>query len=246
LREKTSQFLEFPIQLGKYPGKYFLEYEQEQLNLLLPQLYGYYLVQLGVFDNYNLGLSGIMQHIYVGKTAEKDSKLCVIVSDFSELPFQSKSVDVFILPHTLEFVKMPSKLLHEIYNILIPGGKLIILGFNPFSLLGLTKLIRSKDNLWSQSLYSTRRVKRWLYSIGFSISYQKGFCFRPPLKNKVWLDKLSFLESWGKFFCPCLGSAFILFAQKEVLASPPVRVKASSQKISVRNGFPEPSTNKGL
>ncbi|MBA2654634.1 MAG: methyltransferase domain-containing protein [Gammaproteobacteria bacterium] len=231
-----------------YPNKYFLDSEQDELTSLSSQLYGYFLVQLGLDGTYDLKTpSRIMKHVYVGQGAEADGNLCLVESSFKELPFQSESVDVFFLPHTLEIASEADKLLNEIYNILIPGGKLILLGYNPLSLLGLSKLVNSaKNSAFNGKFRSIGQVKSLLDTNRFSINYQNTFCFRPPFNTENLLKKGSFLESIGKHCFPSLGSVYILVAEKRMAVIPPLKMKIFSKKIPVARGFPEPSTHKGL
>lgn len=246
--EKELQFSKLANLFDQYPGKYFLKYEQEQLNSILAQFHGYFLVQLSTSDHYHLqSVTTIKQQVYVGRGIKDNPQLSVVESSLHELPFQSESVDAFILPHTLEFSQNPEKLIGEIYNILIPGGKIVILAFNPFSLLGMTKLLKSSKNTpWCGKLYSIGHVKSWLHASGFSLDYQKSFCFRPPLKNETALKKLFFLEPIGQYCYPRWGNIYILVAQKKIVGLPPVKMKIFTPKIPVTGGFPEPSTNKSL
>ena len=58
-----------------------------------------------------------------------------------ELPLAPKSVDVIILVHVLEFIPSPPVLLREVYQALAPGGQLIIVNLNPWSLWGTQALV---------------------------------------------------------------------------------------------------------
>jgi SAM-dependent methyltransferase len=243
-----SEFLDLPARLVQYPGKYYFDCEQEQLKALLPQYHGYYLVQLGIFDNYDLKAASTIPHqIYVGSNPRNTNNLSIVISHLSELPFQYESIDLFILPHTLEFCRQPDAVLNEIYNILIPGGKVLILGFNPLSLLGLIKLMKSaKNEPWCGKLINMRKVKFWLRHCGFSLEYQKTFCFRLPPKDQAKLNKSSWLEQLGQSCWPFMGAVYLLLAEKKVVTVTPVKAKTYAKKLQVRGGFPEPSTNKSL
>src|SRR5690606_4575216 len=52
------------------------------------------------------------------------------------LPLASQSVDLLVLPHTLEYADDPHAVLREAERVLIHEGRLIIAGFNPWSLWG--------------------------------------------------------------------------------------------------------------
>ncbi len=54
------------------------------------------------------------------------------------LPFESESIDLVLLPHTLELAERSSRkcALRETARVLIPGGRVILTGFNLASLWG--------------------------------------------------------------------------------------------------------------
>jgi SAM-dependent methyltransferase len=219
-------------------GKYYLKYEQEALNSFLPFLKGFYLVQLGLVGVYDLKCaSPIMQRIFVGR--EENSRISnnLVEANFSDLPFQYESVDCFLLPHTLEYTQNPENLINQLYNILIPGGRLVILGFNPFSFFGLTKLVKSAKNIpWSGKLYRVGQVKSLLRAYGFTIDNIKLLGYKPPFNR----------EPGGKFFLTRWRSIYLFIAQKKAQAVTPLKKKIFVEKIPVASGFPEPSTHKGL
>lgn len=242
------QFSKFAQKLQEFPGQYYLRCEQEILNQFLPKMYGYFLVQLGVLLDYDLrSASTINHHVYVGTSESTAKNVNIVAGNFDELPFQYESVDVFFLPHTLEFCADREKLLSEIYNILIPGGKVIILGFNPLGIIGLTKCLKlAKNAPWVGNLIRMGAVNNILQEVGFSVDFTKFFCFKPPYGDEHSFDRWSFLDSFGKRFLPLLGGVYVVIAQKTMASVKPVKLKVYKQKIPVTRGFPEPSTHKGL
>ena len=57
--------------------------------------------------------------------------------DFDALPFPDHSLDLVVLPHALELSRDPHLTLREVERVLVPEGRVMILGFNPASLWGL-------------------------------------------------------------------------------------------------------------
>ena len=49
------------------------------------------------------------------------------------LPFPNQSLDLVVLPHTLELTRDPHQALAEVERVLMPEGRVVILGFNPTS-----------------------------------------------------------------------------------------------------------------
>jgi ubiquinone/menaquinone biosynthesis C-methylase UbiE len=245
--ERELLLQELPAYFGKYPGDYYLKCEREQLTPFIQQIHGYFLVQIGLVDFDLNSLSTITNRFYVSRNINETYGLEAIESHLSELPFQFESVDLFILPHTLEFVRKPSKLLKEIYHILIPGGKLILFGFNPLSLVGMSMLLKPRSyQLWREKLPTTGQIKGWLIKSGFSVESLKIFCFRPPLLEKSVPNKFLFLESLGNLCFPYFGNLYMFVAEKKAIELKPIKKKLYAKKIPVRAGFPEPSTNKSM
>ena len=53
------------------------------------------------------------------------------------LPFPSASLDLVVLPHTLELSADPHHVLREVERVLVPEGRVVVAGFNPNSFWGL-------------------------------------------------------------------------------------------------------------
>src|SRR5690606_23939020 len=60
-----------------------------------------------------------------------------VLMQFEELPFASQSIDLLVLPHSLELSPEPHRLLREAERVLVPEGKLLVTCFNPYSLWGV-------------------------------------------------------------------------------------------------------------
>ncbi|MCN4144869.1 MAG: class I SAM-dependent methyltransferase [Thiohalomonas sp.] len=79
--------------------------------------------------------------------ASLSKKTCThVITGFDNLGIQNQSVDVVILAHTLEFEMNPQQILREVDRILVPEGKAVFLGFNPFSLWGLWHIPMTYEN----------------------------------------------------------------------------------------------------
>ena len=121
-----------------------------------------------------------------------------------------------VIPHILEFEKNPKKILNEIYHILIPGGSVIIISFNPFSLWGLTHLFKNR-------FITVMRMRRWLLRIGFQVIKHKIFFSMPPIQNNY----------LSKILRPFCGAVYILEAKKTAVALTPIKVKGRLVKEHV-------------
>jgi SAM-dependent methyltransferase len=69
-----------------------------------------------------------------------------LVANPAALPFPEASLDLVALPHTLEYCPDPPAALREIERVLVHEGHLVISGFNPASLWGLSGALPTDGN----------------------------------------------------------------------------------------------------
>ena len=112
-------------------GRYLLDWEQDGLDRLVADIFGYHAVQLGLSGFDLLRANRMPRRIDCGPQG-RDLRC----SEY-ELPFATGSLDLVLLPHVLEFSAHPHRVLREVERVLVPEGKVVILGFNPFSFWGL-------------------------------------------------------------------------------------------------------------
>ena len=134
-------------------------------------------------------------------------------------------------------------MLREVERILIPEGKLLIVGFNPWSLWGGRRLfqLRSKRPPWTGHFFPVKRVNDWLLLLGFDLLSVDYLNFRPPLQNQPVMQRLAFLEGLGEKGWPFLGGVYVLEAVKRTLTLTPVWPKWNIRK-KVLPATVEPTT----
>jgi SAM-dependent methyltransferase len=227
-------------------GRYLLEAERKALAALLPRYFGYHLLQLGGPLHFDLlETSLINHHIRLAYEISPGFMGSSVEAEFEGLPFLPDSIDLVVMPHTLDRLVHPQALLKSVYDVLIPEGHVIILGYNALSLWRLAKLWRHHDPmLQCAQFHGASQVERWLIHAGFQIDYHKSVAHRPPVANEEWLKRLLFLEPMGQLLWPQLGAVHLIVARKRVL--PFTAIRASIQKSLVRVGehLTEPSTLK--
>ena len=94
-----------------------------------------------------------------------------------ELPLQTETVDMVIMPHSLEFDSERHQTLLEVARILKPEGQLIILNFNPWSLWLRYQYIlelKRKDP-WRGYFMSRFKILDWLKLLSFEAEIVAGF-----------------------------------------------------------------------
>ena len=140
--------------------------------------------------------------------------------DLLDLPFEAQSVDLLVMPHTLEFTRDPHRLLREAERVLMPEGQLVILGFNSLSLWGARQAFGKMTGRpfipATQDLIAFTRIKDWLKLLGFELERGRFGCYRPPLAHENWLTRFAFMEAAGDRWWPIFGAAYMVTAVKRV------------------------------
>ncbi len=226
-------------------GQALGDQEQYQLDEVLSNLFGYHLVQLGHPLERDLLEASRIHHRVVVESESENVPAVSCLSDFCALPFASDSLDVVVLPHTLEFEHDPHQLLREVERTLIPEGHVVILGFNPWSLWGwLRVLVGWRHHVpWCGHFFSTLRIRDWLALLGFDTVLVRGYFYRPPIQHKGVLQRLLPLERWGGHWWPFAGAGYILVAKKRVTTLTPIKPRWRSQRI-LGGRLAEPTTHR--
>jgi len=213
------------------------------LSTILPNIFGYYIAQAGepTGSNKVLSASNIHNHIIINPSAPLASNLLAIQCKLDELPFLPESIDAIVLFHILEFYKNPKVILRETYDALINGGYLIILGFNPRSLWGITKFLkRTKNSIWNSNWISPNKMRHWLINTGFSVGDYQTFYFRPPNENT---EKMLFMEGVGQIFWPYCGASYMFIAHKTTTIATPVNeLKSLVNNQKMAEALPKPTS----
>jgi SAM-dependent methyltransferase len=140
--------------------------------------------------------------------------------DLLDLPFEAQSVDLLVMPHTLEFTSDPHRLLREAERVLVPEGQLIILGFNSLSLWGVRQSVGKMTGRpfvpSAIDLIAFTRLKDWIKLLGFDLERGRFGCYRPPLASDQWLARYGFMEAAGDRWWPIFGATYMIKAIKRV------------------------------
>jgi SAM-dependent methyltransferase len=226
------------------PGKELLAMERLALQSVLADKFGYHALQLGRIKGNNwLEDSRILHKIFLSPVRDdsviNNNQVC---ADFTALPFMPETIDLTVAPHVLEFAADPVQILQEIYTALIPEGYLVIVGYNPLSLWGGSKLFKPQRSYpWQGRFITSFHVRHWLREIGYWIVDHKSLFFRPPLISSRWQEKLLFLEGVGRLLWPYCGAVFLIVAQKRMTQLLPICAKGKPKRVPVRQGVVQPT-----
>lgn len=226
-------------------GRYLLAWEQHALDREVADVFGYHALQLGLPELDGLRANR-MPHRWVAHDAfvlpeVPDLPLppqasittlpppdpLALHCDFDALPFPDQSLDLLVLPHTLELARDPHETLREVERVLRPEGRAVILGFNPNSLWGLR---HRAGALWQRAggqgaspfmpgpheLIGYWRLRDWLRLLSFEVERASFGCWRPPFRSGNWLQRMGWMESAGERWWPVFGAVYLMVAVKRV------------------------------
>lgn len=235
LQEQVCTWFNAPL------GRSLQAIEANCLRELLPQLYGKLAVQLGCPGRTDLlEMSAVPTRVLLDVQAH--TKQLSVCATAEVLPFATKSVDVVLLPHTLDFSSAPHQVLREVYRILAPEGHAVILGFNPFSLWGVRRLLSRKRGVpWCGRFIGLSRLKDWLALLDFELNRGGMLYYRPPVQHEGMRDRLYFLEKMGNRWWPLGAAVYLVIAKKRVPGLTPLPAPWRERKAAGRQGAPQPA-----
>ncbi|MFZ0219745.1 MAG: methyltransferase domain-containing protein [Candidatus Aquirickettsiella sp.] len=204
----------------------YLEIEDHRLASFISDYAGRHLLQLSPHSFSCLSASPIIHKIRVSLNSKRQLNTDKIdysslESLYTHLPFANDSINLVLMPHTLEADKTTAQtILTEAWRILAPNGHLVILGVNPISLWGLYRLLSfSKEPAWDGRFHTIQTLCQWIHFLGGEIQHTESFLFRPPFSSTtgLWLfKKLAWLERISPWLIPYMGGIYLIIAEKRV------------------------------
>lgn len=158
-------------------GKRLLAIEERELARVLPSLFGRHCLQIGNWgDGQLLASADMLHHAVLGTLVDSVGDAQAVIKP-DALPIAERSVDAVLLPHTLEFTPSPHNLLREVNRILSDRGRLMILGFNPWSLWGLRRVLGLGARAFPPGarFHSAGRLGDWLELLDFEVTELRRF-----------------------------------------------------------------------
>ena len=190
-------------------GSTLLGQESEALTSALSGVFGHYLVQVGFPDLEKgpVASESLKYHVFAAPGTPDNERSRWIRADPLRLPIATDSIDAVLIQHTLDFFADPHQVLREADRVLIPEGRLIILGFNPWSLWGLWRVFRRHSDKvpWCGRFIPPGRVIDWLSLLGFDVETTGSLMFRPPLHHRGLMNRLDIMERLGTRWWPIIS-----------------------------------------
>lgn len=226
------------------PGRYLLDWEQTLLDHRVSDVFGFHALQLGLPQLEGLRTNR-MPHRWVANDVlfepeplplpPVDEALSTLMPgalrtalhcDFDALPFPDQSLDLVLLPHTLELARDPHDTLREVERVLVPEGRVIILGLNPASPWAvrqaaghLRRRLGGRAPMFlphGGEFIGFRRARDWLRLLGFEVEHGRFGCWRLPLADAGWLARSAWMDGAGARLWPLLGAVYAVEAVKRV------------------------------
>jgi SAM-dependent methyltransferase len=232
------------------PGQYLLGWEQAQFDLTVADFFGFNALQLGLVELDALRANR-MPHRWLALPEEAPGVLAVpatmlaaeggrpapaaaqrvhLVTNAAALPFPAASLDLLVLPHTLELSADPHHVLREVERVLVPDGRVVISGLNPASLWGMRQgrgRVLSHLGLGGrepQRLYLPEagefigpwRLRDWLQLLSFEVESDRYGCYRPAVSSEKWLERTAWMDRSGARWWPIFGAVYFVVAVKRV------------------------------
>jgi SAM-dependent methyltransferase len=209
-------------------GQYLAQWESAQFDLVVSDVFGYHGLQLGLPQLACLRNSRI-RHCWVAQDQvngfDGKSGLPGLYANSVALPFADQSLDLVVLPHTLELSLDPHATLREVERVLVPEGRVIISGFNPLSLWGQ----RQKRAQWYARLGMDNyflpkevdfigywRLRDWLRLLSFEVEGGRFGCYLPSVQSPRWITRFGWMDKAGDRWWPIFGAVYFLAAVKRV------------------------------
>ncbi len=209
-------------------GRYLLAWEQQQFDRWVADIFGYHALQLGL-PALDALATNRMSHRWLATRdavpSTEASTRAALRCDYAALPFPAASLDLVALPHTLDSHPDPHATLREVARVLVPGGRVVLSGFNPASLWGLRQ---RREQLCRRVGLGTPllppslefighwRLRDWLRLLDFEVEIGCHGGYRPLVRTEKWLKRHGWMDRAGERWWPFFGAAYFLVAVKRV------------------------------
>lgn len=222
------------------PGEYLLAWERAQFDHAVGDIFGYHALQLG-FPELDTLRANRMPHQWLaaqcdghatnhGTPIAASSSLpastsVALAADASALPFPANSLDLLVLPHTLELSQDPHAALREVERVLVPEGRVVISGFNPTSLWAMRqRRAHFYQRFGGRDLFLPEagefigywRLRDWLRLLNFEVESGRFGCYCPAFETSKWLSRFEWMDKAGSRWWPIFGAVYFVVAVKRV------------------------------
>lgn len=216
-------------------GRYLLDWEQRRCDEATADIFGYHGLQLGMPALHGLRANRMPRRWLAALTQPSSAPVEAVAQTQGggphlachpeALPFADNSMDLVILPHTLEHCADAYQTLREVARVLVPQGRVLIFGLNPVSLRGLQDVLERPlhpgrtlpAGLPDAVRYLTYwRLRDWLRLLDIETVALDFGCHAPVTRSAGWLRRWQWLDSVGQRLWPAWGGVYCMLAAKQV------------------------------
>jgi SAM-dependent methyltransferase len=222
-------------------GAALIAAESQLLGEALDDVFGWELLQIGAWGPGRELLAGARTRHQAVIAAPGLSSSADIGARPTQLPILSDSIDAILLPHILEFATDPYAIVREADRVLVGEGRLLVLGFRPWSLWGVrARWSRSGFPPGMRRVLSERRIREWLVLLGYEVVCAQHYLYRGP-----WSGGRASPAGTGRMLRrglthPLPANAYLLKARKRIYTLTPIRPRLR-ERPAVLGGLAKPS-----
>ena len=153
------------------------------------------------------------------------------LADPTMMPLPEAAVDRVVLIHALEGVESPSELLADVWRVLTPGGRMVL-------------VVPNRRGVWARrdttpfghgQPYSRSQLGRLMRETQFSPEGWAETLYMPPVRGRVWLRTAGAWERLGTGLSLPFAGLHVIDATKQLYRPVEVRqVKRSPRRAPVR------------
>ena len=149
------------------------------------------------------------------------NRTCLVFEE--DLPLADSVLDRFLIVHGFEHCENPGESLQEIWRVLAPNGRLVLVVPNRIGLwAGIEKTPFGSGRPWT-GRQLTAELRKALFE---PAAWSSALHF-PPSRNRLALKCAPGMERFGRRFMPAFGGVLIVEAIKRVYQGIPVKAKQS-------------------
>lgn len=143
-----------------------------------------------------------------------DGPVAAALVDDHDLPLLESTADIVVAVHALELSHSPAEMLGEVWRVLAPQGRLIL-------------VVPNRRGIWARfdvspfghgQPFSRPQISTLLRENRFTVASWSHALFLPPFDNRLALSAATALERTGIRIMPAISGVFIVEAVKQVYA----------------------------
>jgi len=168
-------------------------------------------------------MSAVPHLIRWSPTRQQADNDATLICPPDQLALPDRCLDVMIIHHWLEHLGDAHFALQEAARVTADNGILVIFGFNPIGVSGLTRQWRKRQQQfpWSGTWRTANRLRDWLTFVDFEVDRVDYCCFRGRMNAKCG----EYWETLGRRHNLPLGESYMILARRRQRQAPVQRLK---------------------